>query len=604
MRRGWTVSAAALLSGLVGFILALSGAAHAWAPIAASRPVWSGSVPYRLHSAGSVDLGGFSATEAEVRRGMEDWTRVSCTNLTTSYGGTTSTSPRTGDRESAIGWLESGWPYDANAIGVTQPQFSGGRIFEADMQMNGVNFTWTTDAGRGSRVNAYSIVLHEGGHFFGLDHSSDGTAAMYFAYSGGVARLGTDDQNGICALYPSSGSDCTTTGCPSGYTCTSGSCVRAAGDGDTCAPCSSPDDCAHGLCLGYPDGNGYCGRDCTSTADCGGGDVCVAITGGPNQCVRARGTRPDCTASAGCRTDSECDASARCNAATGACVPRSTGAPIGSACGAGAECSSGVCFNGRCSETCDWLDPRSCPAGFYCNGQATGTCGSGVCLAGSAGARAIGEACGDATDCSSLFCAEGVCSEPCIPGGATSCPDGTACQTGIGVGCGSCQRANALGDPCATNEECASRMCAIQSDASFCTTFCDGAGGCPAGFTCTPVDASSSVCVPDRGGLGAPCTVNEGCVSDICAVFGDTPRCTRLCDAANPCPWDYDCVATSDGATSVCRARASSERPPASSDGGCGRCAASPGRMRSPAQALLAAFFALVLVRRRKRVLS
>lgn len=588
--------------GLAASLLLPIDAAWAWAPIASSRPVWSGAAPYRLHSAGSVDLGGFSATEAEVRRGMDDWTRVSCTSLTTSYGGSTSTMPRTGDRESAIGWVESGWRYDSNAIGVTQPQFSSSRIGEADMEMNGVNFTWTTDSGRGSRVNTYSIVLHEGGHFFGLDHSSDSGAAMYFAYSGGIARLGTDDQNGICALYPSAGSDCTSTGCPSGYTCSAGACVRASGDGGVCSPCDSGSDCSGGLCLGYPDGNGYCGKNCTSNADCGG-DICVSISGAQNQCIRARGSTPDCSAaSSGCRSDSDCSSSQRCDVGTGACVARATGSPIGSSCGAGSDCASGVCFNGACSETCNWLDTGSCPAGFYCNGQATGACGSGVCLAGTAGAGAFGAPCAAATDCASLFCAEGVCATPCIPGGATSCPDGTTCQTGLGASCGSCQRASALGDPCEANEDCASRICAIQTDQSFCTAFCDAGSPCAPGFTCTPVDGSTSVCVPDRGGLGAPCAANEGCLSDICATFGDEPRCTRVCDGANPCPREYDCALTADGVTSVCQRGADPE--PIRSDGGCGRCAAgggsSSGAPSDLSWAAIAGLLGLLVSRRRR----
>lgn len=578
------------------------GVAHAWEPIDRARPVWRSAAPYRLHTAGSVDLGGFAPTEAEVRRGMDDWTLVACTSLTTSYGGTVSSLPRGGDGVSSIGWLESGWPHDSNAIGVTGPYFSGSRIVEADMQMNGVNFTWTTASGSGSRVNAYSIILHEGGHYYGLGHSADGGATMYYAYSGGIARLNSDDQNGICALYPGSGSDCTTTGCPSGYTCSSGSCSRVMGDGGTCSPCDTGDECSNGVCLGYPDGNGYCGQNCTTNADCGG-DICLAISGLSNQCVRARGSSADCSASSsGCRTDSDCSASERCNPVTAECIPRGTGGALGAACGGSLDCSSGVCFNGACSQSCNWLDPTSCPGAFYCNGQATGTCGAGLCMAGSAGGGALGAACSTATECQSLFCAEGFCSAPCIPGGATSCPDGTLCQAGVAAGCGSCQQSKSLGDACATNEECSSRMCAMTSETSFCTTYCDAAQPCPADFTCTPIDATASVCVPNNGGLGAACTTHEECRSGICATAGDSSTCTRTCGASDPCPRDYDCLLTADGVTSVCQLRdAPPPSMPPSSSGGCGRCTVG-GSADSPLTwAVLAMLGVMVRLRRRAR---
>jgi len=536
---------AAITAGAVG----VASAAQAWEPIDSSRPTWGTPAPYTLHSAGSADLG-FATTEAEVRRGMDDWTRVACTSLRTTYGGTASSLPRGGDGASGIGWIESGWPHDSNAIGVTSPRYWR-NITEADMQMNGVNFTWLTGAGRGGMVNTYSIVAHEGGHYYGLGHSSVSSAMMFYAYGGGIGSIGTDDQNGICALYPGSGSDCSTTGCPSGYECTGGMCVRMMGDGGICSPCTSGSECSSGGCLGYPDGNGYCGAPCTTSSDCGG-DTCVGVSDGSRQCVRVRGGTPDCTGMAGCRTDSDCSASQVCNTSTGACDARPVGGALGTACGAGTDCGSGVCFNGACSQSCNWLDPTSCPGGFYCNGQVTGMCGAGLCLAGAPGGTAMGAACAASTECQSLFCAEGVCSVPCIPDGATSCPVGYSCQTGSISGCGSCQQAGALGDACMINEDCSTRMCAVQADTSFCTEFCDATRPCPGGFACRAVDATTSVCVPDRGGLGAPCTTNESCASGICASRADRTYCTRPCDETNACPRDYQCTVSADGVTSVC----------------------------------------------------
>lgn len=539
--------------------LALTAAALAlagWTPIDSSRPVWRGTVPFSMTSPGSADLGE-ATTAMEVQRGMLDWTLVSCTSLEASYGGTIATRPRPYDGTSVIGWVESGWAYDAGAIGVTQPQWSTRGIGEADMEMNGVNFRWITGSGTGTAVNAYSIILHEGGHYYGLGHSTTPSATMYYAYSGGIDALGTDDQNGICALYPGTGADCTTTGCPSGQVCEGGTCVAATGDGGTCSPCADGSACTDGICLGYPDGAGYCGSTCASSADCGSGEMCLRITGAPAQCVRFSGGSPSCAATpAGCTSDVDCDATEMCNRSTGACVPRPTGGttPLGGACTDSTECVSGLCYVGACSQGCDGLSPTSCPAGFYCNSSATGTCGEGLCLAGGAGPGADGAACAAATDCASLNCAGGVCARPCLPGGAVGCDEGFACQV-IAGGCGGCVAdRGGLGDPCAMSSDCASNLCATDGAGTmFCTALCDPANpaSCAAGYDC--VDAGGvAVCAPGAGSLGSGCATNEECVSGICATEGDTTYCTRLCDSANPCPADFTCAAAG-GDTRVCR---------------------------------------------------
>jgi|GEM_PF-1290917 len=568
----------------------------AWAPITGSRPVWRGAVPFSMTTGGSADLG--AGTEAEVQRGMLDWTRVSCTSLTATYNGTTSARPGRYEGTSVIGWTESGWPHDSSAIGVTGPQWSGTRIIEADMEMNGVNFRWITGSGRGSDVNAYSIILHEGGHYYGLGHSGDRGASMYPSYGGGIVGLGSDDQNGICALYPGSGSDCTTTGCPSGQMCVSGACQTVTGDGNTCSPCRSGADCSGGVCLGYPDGGGYCGTTCGSGADCGSGEMCLSVTGTSPQCIRFSGGSPSCaTVPAGCTSDSGCSAAQMCNVATGACVPRvSTGTtPLGGPCEASADCASGSCFAGICTQSCDGLNPDSCPGGFYCNGQATGSCGDGICQAGAAGAGALGATCTSNTECASIFCASGHCSEPCIPGGAVSCTAGFACQVGPTPGCGACQASlGGVGDPCELNSDCASSLCAIDSDGStFCTAACslEDPASCDPGFECS-MEGGLQICVPGAGGLGSACAANAECVSGICAMEGGDSYCTRICDDSNTCPGGFSCVEAGDGTTRVCRPR---------NVGGCGCSAAGSGSGQGAMAGLGILGLALVLVGRSRR---
>jgi hypothetical protein len=262
------VSAVSKISiySLVVVALWWPGSVNAYTCITGSCPAWCGGASYGITVA-SDDLGDATSV-SEVRRAMEDWGRVGCANLPITYTGRSSATTGAGDGNSVVGWVESGWRHDSNAIGVTGPTWTGRNcIVEADMELNGVHYTWITGSGRGMNVNAYSIALHEGGHYYGLGHSSDSSATMYFAYSGGIDSITSDDQSGICALYPggTGSTDCTETGCPAGQECVDGSCRPITGDGSICSPCSSNSDCGgrNDLCLGYPDGVYYCGLQCT-----------------------------------------------------------------------------------------------------------------------------------------------------------------------------------------------------------------------------------------------------------------------------------------------------------------------------------------------------
>lgn len=542
-----------LLGASLVFLLAST--ASAWEPLHPNRPVWRGGpVSYALHRAGSEDLGGFSATEPIVRQAMEDWTRVSCTSLRTNYRGMTNATPGSSDRASVVGWVESRWRHHSSAIGVTGsqfgPGFGGWEITEADIEMNGVDFNWTVGGGGGWRnVDTYSITLHEAGHFFGLDHTNVPGSTMWPSYSGGVVSLGPDDEAGICALYPAGGSsDCTVTGCPIGQECVSGSCRPVQGDGSMCSICNGHQDCnGSSYCLTYPDGGHYCGPTCNSNADCGG-DTCAQTTNGLRVCVRYDGGTPSCAGSAsGCTTDSECASNEMCSA--GSCIPRpNTGNDLGGACAADSECKSGLCLGGVCTQSCNWLEPTSCPAGFYCDADASTSCSAGYCMAGSAGSGTLGASCSNDTECASLFCDRGICTTPCQPGGVVACAEGYSCQPGILSCRGSCQRRRDLGDACESNGDCATDMCASREGDTFCTRICDASNPCPAGFSCTQA-GDHSVCVPDAGGLDDACVDDDDCISGICTSDRGASYCTRGCEP--PCPQGFTC-GNSESHAAVC----------------------------------------------------
>ncbi len=483
--------------------LSLAGDARAWTPIAGSQPTWSGPAPYSLNQNGSEDLGGYEGTLPIVRQGMDDWARVECSALHTSFEGSTTSVPFSSG-SNVVGWIESGWIDSPSAIGITGPSWGGsGAIVEAHMAMNGVNFTWTTGSGSGSRVNAYSITLHEAGHYYGLGHSSDGSATMYYAYSGGVSTLNADDEAGICALYPGGGGGTT----PDGGGGTEPG-PDPGGDAGFCEPCTSDAQCAGtgSRCLRYPDGSGYCGTACGSDAECDGG-TCETISDGSRQCVRRDSSgAPDC------------------NAAGGEPAP----------------------------------DPAPDPGPD--DGADPGT-GDGGCT-------------GDAD------CAAG---ERCDPtsGACVPVPRGM------------------LGDACASNEQCASGICAVdvEADDSFCTQLCSDAEPCPTGFECAGVEGGSRACRPMVGGLGDACSAPSDCLSGLCAEDGAGTFCTRECAGVGSCPMGFDCVGA-EGGGSLCIASSAGAAPGKSVI--YGTCAAVPGRTGGAAWLLLAVAVLPLLRRRRE----
>jgi hypothetical protein len=119
-------------------------------------------------------------------------------------GGTTSTCPslvpgcpggQQFDGQNGAGWaaLEEG------TLGVTVYNPS---IDEADMGIN-TGYAWNLGCQElSTSFDLQTVILHENGHVVGLDHSSDINAIMYPSYQQANCSLGTDDINGIRALYP------------------------------------------------------------------------------------------------------------------------------------------------------------------------------------------------------------------------------------------------------------------------------------------------------------------------------------------------------------------------------------------------------------------
>ncbi len=79
-----------------------------------------------------------------------------------------------------------------------------GEIYDADMELNSANVSFTMDD-KIVKFDLASIVTHETGHFLGLSHSTTGSATMFSDYTPGSVELRTldpDDIAGICDIYP------------------------------------------------------------------------------------------------------------------------------------------------------------------------------------------------------------------------------------------------------------------------------------------------------------------------------------------------------------------------------------------------------------------
>jgi hypothetical protein len=100
------------------------------------------------------------------------------------------------------------WPHvgSGSTLALTTVTYNvdTGEIYDADMELNSANVTFTMDD-KAVKYDLASIAAHETGHFLGLSHSATNTATMFSDYVPGSAQLRTlepDDIAAICAAYP------------------------------------------------------------------------------------------------------------------------------------------------------------------------------------------------------------------------------------------------------------------------------------------------------------------------------------------------------------------------------------------------------------------
>jgi len=520
------------------------------------KMVWgSGTITWYLHSAGSQDVT-FDQLKNAVTAAFQAWKGVSCFSKTFSYGGTKSSDPKTGV---FIQFKESNWDPtvgDAAAYAQSWTDYSG-KITHSVVVFNGVDLTWTTTEANdyfATKSDIQGVATHELGHCLGLDHSRYREATMFF--SGSTADLRTlepDDKDGLTYLY------CNFT------------------QGKPCDSCSSDGNCQSGYCLEYPDNGLYCGKNCTTDANCPENFYCYDLESIQDQCASVNGycsqagsNIPDgqfCYGHETCKSglclvvpdnaycSRECTGNAQClspmKCIGGLCM-KGGSTPLGGDCQYHGDCQSGMCIGisdtqAVCTVACD--EPKDCPSGFGCVMD--------VCL--ETGGKKYGAACDFDMECDTGLCLspgagykDKICSQSCKS--ASNCPGGDPCTYGFCMPPGDL----AFGKPCKLHTDCASGLCEGGSQ-KYCSKFCDDNDDCPSGAQC----GSSGYCIKKlvTDPCAAGCPEGTFCKREEKGAPGQcVPECNPYSDAGCAeglvCQWLYmsweeqvrgECVAPNGG---------------------------------------------------------
>lgn len=109
---------------------------------------------------------------------------------------------------SASEWTSSGNSPTWIAITKIAHDPDSGEIVDADIEINDGGYVFSyDDSPTRNQVDFLSMITHELGHFYGLDHSTEASATMYATYATSpqdateARSLAQDDSDGICTLY-------------------------------------------------------------------------------------------------------------------------------------------------------------------------------------------------------------------------------------------------------------------------------------------------------------------------------------------------------------------------------------------------------------------
>jgi len=176
-------------------------------------------VPYHLHEEGGADVS-FDQVRAAVEKSFAAWNEVACGDLELRYQGITN-EDRVGYRPdwaniNVVVFREAldAWEHQAGVIALTTATFCTdpdntdcpvGRIIDADIELNGAEFDFSTSAVPTLvRFDLRNTLTHEAGHFIGFDHTPVSDATMFASAPEGERKKATlhqDDVDAVCEVY-------------------------------------------------------------------------------------------------------------------------------------------------------------------------------------------------------------------------------------------------------------------------------------------------------------------------------------------------------------------------------------------------------------------
>ncbi len=177
-------------------------------------------VSFHINRDGSANVAGESAGLSDELEGLvveafDRWGGVECSRLQLLYAGRTDNAAAEVTEDDAknmnlIVWRDEDWPSSASsmALAVTSVTFdtSNGKIVDADVEFNSATHDFSTSTPpKPNHTDLLNTLVHEVGHFIGLDHTPVSEATMYASAAEGETKKRTleqDDIDGICHIYP------------------------------------------------------------------------------------------------------------------------------------------------------------------------------------------------------------------------------------------------------------------------------------------------------------------------------------------------------------------------------------------------------------------
>ncbi len=229
---------------------------------------------------------GEELTEEVVLASFDLWTTMPCTYASYEFRGwVDEITP--GDGIVQIEFVNEGWVGPEEVAGATAIQVDPveGRITDIDLSMNGEFIDWVVEDSSPyaspMALDVTSVLAHEFGHVWGLDHNDEMfEATMFWAYTSATAgTLSWDDKWGICTLYPTVADECEVdedcpqhdlqpTVCRHVPEIGANVCEELYDELGACCD-ATWNNCQHGTCALHAfTYAGYCTDECTDDLDC------------------------------------------------------------------------------------------------------------------------------------------------------------------------------------------------------------------------------------------------------------------------------------------------------------------------------------------------